>query len=255
MIDRQRVLDETTVRQIIWHESIPSTNSDAQSLRCSPNQLPVLIGAESQTSGRGRGSNIWWSSSGSLTFSLLIAPDAWSIPRPQWPLTSLVTGLAVCQAIAPLAPQADLRVKWPNDVYASGKKISGILLESHPLNSDQLILGMGVNLNNSLASAPDDVRQKATSLTDLTDAVCDRTAVLIRILNELERELSNLKDDHFSFLNRFRERCLLTGRIISIQEAEQEVTGTCLGIDDDGALRLQTELGPRRCLAGVVTLF
>ena len=70
---------------------------------------------ENQTSGRGRGANRWWSTTGSLTFSLLI--DLGEVPVEWTARLSLTVGLAICQAVERLAPVADVGLKWPNDVY------------------------------------------------------------------------------------------------------------------------------------------
>ncbi|SFJ11044.1 biotin--[acetyl-CoA-carboxylase] ligase [Planctomicrobium piriforme] len=253
MIDRSRLLSETFIRDVEWFETIGSTNTFALHLTRLVGDLPVLVGTEHQSQGRGRGNNSWWACSGSLTFSLLISPASFRLSPAQWPLLSLATGLAVCQALESEPPHIDLRLKWPNDVFADGKKLCGILLEGHPTQSEQLVIGIGLNVNNSLAHAPDEVRQRATSLCDLRTAPWDRTEVLISILKALAAQFQALGDDSLQFAEQFRQRCYLSGRIVTIKEAQGEVTGCCQGIDDDGALRLMTELGPRRVLAGVIT--
>ncbi|HWL10828.1 MAG TPA: biotin--[acetyl-CoA-carboxylase] ligase [Planctomicrobium sp.] len=250
----QQILAESFIEKIEWFETIDSTNTYVLQLKSSDDQLPLLVGAELQTQGRGRGQNKWWAGSGALTFSLLLVPETWGITQAQWPLISLVTGLALCEALSSRIPGVDLRLKWPNDLYANGRKVCGILLESNPDHPDRLVIGIGLNVNNSLADAPVEIQQIATSLTDLTASRHDQTSILIAVLNALSRELSSLGQNETSLIPRFRERCYLTGKMISVRDAANDQTGTCQGIDDDGALRIWTARGPQRVFAGVVTI-
>ncbi len=254
VVDPQVITSASFVRHVEWFGEIDSTNTYALGQHYSATELPRLIGAEVQTQGRGRGQNHWWSGTGSLTFSLVLMPEQWSVTRSQWPLMSLVTGLAICQALAPVLPGVDLRLKWPNDLYANGRKLCGILLETKPDHAGQVVIGVGLNVNNSLQAAPATIQGIATSLTDLTSTHHDRTQLLVSIFRMLACELTALGESDPGQVHRFRERCYLTGRIVTVREAGEGVTGSCIGIDDDGALRVLTDRGPRRILAGVVTL-
>ena len=60
-------------------------------------------------------------------------------------------------------------MKWPNDVRIGTKKIAGILTESSIRGNNYCaIIGFGVNVNNSYVSVPSTLRNKVTSLYDLT---------------------------------------------------------------------------------------
>src|SRR5690606_23569450 len=129
--DLQRIRDETLVRTIDFHWELDSTNSQAiRMLEQSELPTPLLVLAETQTQGRGRGQNRWWSAPGALTCTLVAPLD--KLPADRLPQVSLTTGLAVCQAVESLAPQADLGIKWPNDVYLDDRKLAGILIELPP---------------------------------------------------------------------------------------------------------------------------
>jgi BirA family biotin operon repressor/biotin-[acetyl-CoA-carboxylase] ligase len=251
-IDCQAVACATVFSHIDWHDELDSTNTFAAAVQATAEELPWVIGATRQSQGRGRGSHAWWSKSGSLTFSLLAEPEAWNIPPARWPLLSLVVGLSVCEALESFAPSAELSVKWPNDVYADGRKIAGILIESNSHRPEQLVIGIGVNVNNSLSQAPAPLNTSATALCDLQGTMFSLTEVLTGLLHQLNQNLNELGHATAELARRYRGRCFLTGKMITLRHLEQEVTGMCQGIDDDGALRLLTWSGPQPFYAGTV---
>jgi BirA family transcriptional regulator, biotin operon repressor / biotin---[acetyl-CoA-carboxylase] ligase len=330
MIDPARIRNETFVQSLTWLEEVGSTNthllesiSGGESRPVPP--LPLLLGADRQTRGRGRGRNAWWAAEGALTFSLLLQPERYGIPISRWPLLSLATGLAIRDALDSHLPGISLQVKWPNDVYADGRKLCGILIETATLRGGRegrgeggkrgrgeegtkvteetkgrgfvapspsspcrpvlpsahpspgpthLVIGVGVNVNNSLASAPEEVRLRAVSMQDLLGRSSDLTDVLRAILRELEGHLRRFDTEHL--VTRWRSRCYLTGKCVTIVHGPdagggesavpspvdqasslrtthgQETTGTCLGIDEEGALRLLTPAGEQRFHGGTV---
>lgn len=96
----ERVQAETFVEYIEFHERISSTNDRALQLAGElVGARPLLVIANHQSGGRGRGKNQWWASPGSLTFSLVLDAAAVSLPPRSWPLVSLTVGLAVCEAL------------------------------------------------------------------------------------------------------------------------------------------------------------
>src|SRR5262245_30735712 len=130
MFDLGRIESCGLVARIDYHESIGSTSDRAIELGVlDESELPLLVLAESQTAGRGRGVNRWWSAEGALTFSLVLQAPCERLPPDRWPQVALVAGVAVCEALEGLVPQAEVRVKWPNDVYLGSGKVCGILCE------------------------------------------------------------------------------------------------------------------------------
>lgn len=253
IIDPLRVERETFVAEADVHAELGSTNDHALRLAPTAARLPRLIVASRQTAGRGRGANRWWAEAGALTFSLLL--DVPRLPLERWPQVSLAVGGAVCGAIATMVPAADVRLKWPNDVYVDGRKAGGILLEVPPAPAaGRIVIGIGLNVNNSLSGAPPEVRARAVSLRNIRGTPLDLTDVLIAVLRGIERDLALLGDSDPALPARWRRLCLLSGRSVAIYNGGRAVAGTCLGIDDDGALLLQTEAGPRRFLGGVVEM-
>ncbi len=252
--EAQRIGTETFIGTLEIHDELPSTNNRALELAERQDlELPALIVADRQTAGRGRGENAWWSAEGALTFSLILDAGGCGIAPERWPQVSLTTGLAVCEALDALVPQANLKLKWPNDVMLGGKKLCGILSEIPSSLKGRIVVGIGINVNNSLEDAPPAVRDVAVSLRDATGARHDGLDVLIRVLQHLELEFARLSESSMSLSKRFRERCWLNGREVSIENGFAAVQGLCGGIDDEGALLVQTPLGLERVLSGTVT--
>src|SRR5205823_9209981 len=149
MFDLSRIANSGLVARIDYHESIGSTSDRAIEIGALDEaELPLLVLAERQTAGRGRGANRWWSADGALTFSLVLEAPRERLPPARWPQVALAAGIAVCEALQGLAPRAEPRVKWPNDVYLAGGKICGILCESIPGWRERPGVGVGVNGNN-----------------------------------------------------------------------------------------------------------
>ncbi len=250
--DLARLYETALLARIDYHAELGSTSDQALQLAAQDElKLPLLVLAERQTAGRGRGSNRWWAADGALTFSLLIEPPREQLPPATWPRLSLAAGLAICDALESFAPQALFQVKWPNDVYAEGRKIAGILIESPAQSRGRLIIGIGVNVNNSMDGAPEEIRSQAAALCDIERQPHDLTSVLAAILGELDNQLNRAADMR-AISGRWPDRCYLTGRTVQLQSGTEPITGRCLGIDAAGALVLQTESGRRSIVAGTV---
>lgn len=255
MIDPDRILRETFVRDLEVHEDLTSTNDHA--LRSAPylKSTPHLVIARRQQRGRGRGTNEWWSSEGALTFSLIVDVDSNRVPASRWPQFSLATGAGVCAAIEGLLPAAEARLKWPNDVYLNGRKVCGVLVEVPSSVPGRLVIGVGLNVNNPLAEGPAEIQERATALIDVQRSEFEMTDVLSVVLRGIADEYAGIERSDSARGRGWRKRSLLTGRIVTLDDGARTVTGTCLGIEDDGALLLETPAGPQPFYGGVITDF
>lgn len=249
--DLERVVAETLVQQVQYHEAVDSTNTTA--LDACPEETlvtPLLVLAAKQTAGRGRGSHHWWSATGSLTFSLVINPSDLEIEPRDWPRASLTTGLALCLALDEFLESPALTMKWPNDVFLDQRKISGILLEG---TAGKLVIGIGINVNCSFQDAPAPLPSTATSLFDVTGRKFSLDDVLIRILQQLDQQLRRLACNDTTLFTDWQQRCQLTGRTLEVSTGNQQVTGVCQGIDQQGALLLKTETDLVPIVSGTIT--
>lgn len=251
----ERILASTCVAAVEVHETLASTNDRALQLAQEDQlALPHLVLTDQQTRGRGRGQNSWWASSGSLTFSLLLELDATRLPVSRWPEVSLTVGSSICAAVHSLLPGEEVGLKWPNDVYLRGAKLAGVLVEIPSRISGRVVIGVGLNVANSVAAGPMELRRRAIALCDVV-VPPSREDVLIKVLQELETQLELLSRHPQTVHDCWRQFDLLIGRSVTIVEGSGHLCGTAVGIDDDGALLVRSEAGTRRCYGGVVQAF
>jgi BirA family biotin operon repressor/biotin-[acetyl-CoA-carboxylase] ligase len=255
-LDLARVTQDTWIERVHFYNETDSTNTRALEHAATASEaLTELFVAERQTAGRGRGNNRWWSDHGSLTWSVLTR--AISAPPASLPQASLTIGLAICEAVEQFT-RGDVALKWPNDVYLDGKKLAGILIELAGSDRRRLVIGVGLNVNNSVQNVPSEVRARATSLIDnqpVPGTTLDRTAVLVACLTEIERHLSRFENEDAQLCDEWRSRSLLTGRTVTLTTPKQEIRGVCEGLADDGALLLRTAVGVEACYGGVIVAF
>jgi BirA family biotin operon repressor/biotin-[acetyl-CoA-carboxylase] ligase len=252
----RRLKQETFVRAIEWHEEVPSTNDRGMALaRDAAVALPCLVITGRQTAGRGRGGNRWWSSPGALTFSLLLRLDRNRLPLARWPELSLTAGVAVCEALRSFAPSADVLLKWPNDVYINGRKVCGVLIEIPSTASGAVVVGIGINVNNSVQLAPNEVQSRATAMCDVLSTPVPFADVLIAVLQAIAVHIDLLCESAEKVRSLWRNYDLLRGRQVIVRQQDACVAGDCAGIADDGALLLQTESGIQHVYTGVVEFF
>ncbi|ADB17395.1 biotin/acetyl-CoA-carboxylase ligase [Pirellula staleyi DSM 6068] len=248
------------IADLHYFAKIGSTNSYALSQAVDDTQkCPLLVAAREQTAGRGRGANRWWSSDGCLMFSLLLDCTDW-LPTSKWPLLSLVTGISIAQTIEQLIPGDVVGVKWPNDVYLAGRKVAGILIETSAAASGRLVVGIGLNVNNSVATAPADIQARAVALVDRSSARWTLELVLERLVERLITNWQRLGEQGFeSFYRDWPRYCILSGAIVTIrpqaQHSEATVIGRALGIDEAGCLVVETTGGPIHLAGGSVEQF
>ena len=141
----------------------------------------ATVAADEQTEGRGRLGRRWEAPPGrAILVSVLLRPDP---PMPLWPELSLVAGEAVAAALrAETGIAASLR--HPNDVVVAGRKLVGVLPEAA---DGRVVLGIGVNVNQSAGELPRDTPKVPTSLRLELGRELPRAPLLAAILLELER--------------------------------------------------------------------
>ena len=257
MIDRDQINASSFIRYVEYHPTLDSTNALAVRLRKELlERSPALVLTDKQTAGQGRGRNSWWSSAGALTFSVVLSSRKWGPTSGNQSLVALAAGLAVRNALASHLPDHTVHIKWPNDVLVNDQKICGILCEMHTAASAELfVIGIGINVNNSMVTAPDDVRILATSLFDLTGCSHDATRILISVLNELESTCHGLRISPGDIVRKVAECDRLCGCRITVTTQSRIFAGRCVGIAADGALLVHTESGVESIRSGSVLAY
>jgi len=246
---------QTIGRDIRVFSETTSTNDVAERLATDGVEEGVVVFAESQTRGRGRLGRTWVSTPRTgLWFSILLRPRL----TPQ-AVTRLTIGAATSLARAiekqlGIAPE----IKWPNDLLLNGKKIVGILTEMNAeLDSVRhVILGVGINVNQTGNDFPDDLKPIATSLRLHTGGEIDRPALAAAALRELDTDYGKILNGEFASVSEeWAERCATVGQSVSIRMGDRLITGRCESLDPDGALLVRTEHGHlERVTGGDVTV-
>lgn len=245
-------------RRIEWLEETDSTNRVAQDLARAGAPHGTAVVAEGQTAGRGRLGRRFFSPPGlNLYTSIVLRP---ALDTASAPTLILAAAVAVAAAVATIVDDpAAVEIKWPNDVLLGGLKTSGILMEmgAEATRVAHLVLGIGVNLNVPREDFPEEFREVATSLSSHLGRPVDRVAFARRLYGTLEEVLDLHAARGFEAVRpRFEARFRMPGRRLRVlQVGGDELAGTCLGIDADGALRLRRDDGGiARVVAGDVTI-
>ena len=251
MLDLQRLLNETFIEDVAHFEMLPSTQDYARLAAAdAAAKLPLLVVSETQSAGRGRGANHWWTGSGSLAFSLVLDPVQFGLPAIGTPQCSLAVAVALIDAVGSMARETLLGLHWPNDIFVGDRKLAGILVDV--LAGGRHVIGVGVNSNNSSAAAPLELRERVATLRDLTGREHDHTELLIAILHELNESLLELSQKPEALGRRFDELCLQHGQILTVRSGHEIIQGVCEGIAPDGALLLATAEGRQKCYSGTL---
>ncbi|WP_420404903.1 biotin--[acetyl-CoA-carboxylase] ligase [Nisaea sp.] len=230
--------------EIHGFDAVTSTSDEAERLARAGAPDRTLVWARSQSSGRGRLGRSWSSPQGNLYTTAVLDPG---LPLGRLQELSFVASLAVHDAVSGLLPEADLRLKWPNDVLLGGAKISGILTETLPRGGHYAaLLGVGLNLGH----APDETRYPATRLQD-------HLAVPLTVESLLERYLETLAARYETWRRHGFEpvradwiaRARWIGRRVMVESGAERKSGCYEGIDADGTMILRLDDGRQEKIA------
>ena len=233
-------------------ETTASTNADA--LRWAGGGAPegAVVVAEHQTHGRGRWGRGWFDAPGAgLLFSVVLRPAA---PADDLGLVTTAAGVA-CRRALEAATGLRPALKWPNDVTVGGRKIAGILVETRAAGGvvEAAAVGMGINVG-SLATAPEEVAARATSVAD-EGAEVERADLLADVLEALEDPYAAALDParRGALVREAAAHSEILGRPVAVRLPGGETRrGTAARLLDDGALELVTVDGSLRIGSGEV---
>jgi BirA family biotin operon repressor/biotin-[acetyl-CoA-carboxylase] ligase len=165
-----------------------------------------------------------------------------------------ISGAAAISSVAP----GLVALKWPNDVWLKGKKAGGIIAEAVADPAQNLVcvlLGIGLNLNLGPADIPEELQEKATSVRIATGQHCDRIEVAATLLNRLDSRYMEAEAHGFAAIRPdYEGYSALTGKTVTVNDGATRVAGRVSGVDNEGALMLETDRGLRRVMAGEVSV-
>lgn len=233
-------------------DSIGSTNAEALERARAGERGPLWLVTDLQTAGRGRRQREWVSPRGNLAATILESVD---VQPPVAATLGFAAGLALEAALQTVSMESRMRsgasvqflLKWPNDVLADGKKLSGILLEAETIGGD---LAVAVGMGTNVISAPEGTPYPATSLAAL--GITAGAGDLFMALSDAWAEFRGIWDNGRGFgeiRSRWLDRAAGLGEPVSIQSSGTSVEGIFETIDETGCLIIAGHDGKRTPIA------
>ncbi len=231
---------EWVAKEVLYFDTIDSTNTKAQELAEKGYQSGTLVVADKQESGKGRRGRSWVSPSGTGIFmTLMIKPD---INPNNASMLTLVAALAVAKAITSVTGEEAL-IKWPNDIVINGKKVCGILTEMNAQFDyiNHIVVGIGINVHNE--SFPEEISQMASSLMiEAGGKRFHRAQIIAETMSYFEQYYDTfLKTQDLSALVREYDKLLVNrNKSVRVLDPKEPFDGKAMGITPKGELIVDT---------------
>ena len=247
---------ESLGKKIYYFDTINSTQNFAIELGSKPNENGTLVISERQTHGRGRLNRKWTSPRGGIWFSVILHPSFDISHATLFPIaTSLALAIAI-EKVLKIKP----RLKWPNDLTVSDKKVAGILMDLSVESGkiEHLILGVGINFRIN----PHEIERAIKNtphyygVTTLVKKDSKTSAVKLvqAFLYELENVYKITSVGNFAhIIKEWTKRSSTIGKTITISTPSGKIRGKAVRIDNDGALVLSSQGKNQRILVGDVS--
>ena len=226
--------------QVLWFDTIDSTNNRLKELAAQGAPHGTVIAAGQQTGGRGRMGRFFHSPGDmGLYLSVLLRPDCSASE-----LMHLTCGaaVAVCDAVE---TSAGIRphIKWINDLVVGGKKLGGILTElSVCADSGKVsyaVIGVGINCCQDMGDFPSDLQDMAISLKAITGKSQEPAVLAASVIIALHRLSLELLTKKADIMARYRNDCITLGQDVVILHGDSKRYGTAVHVDDDGTLTVR----------------
>ena len=240
-----KVLDTLFVGKdkIIYRLTTDSTQNLAILLaEKNPNSDGIVIIAGEQKSGRGRQNRKWLSPKGGIWLSVVLRPR---ISASKITLLPFAAALAVCDTIKKTT-QLDAKLRWPNDVTISGKKVAGILIdismEAERIN--YAVVGIGINANVDSSSAISSYLEKGIKVTSLSDElghktnILDLTKVILERLEYYYMELKRCAPN--TIIEEWKKNSDILYQKVAVTQNNRTIQGIAADVNDDGSLLVRT---------------
>ncbi|MDR3072603.1 MAG: biotin--[acetyl-CoA-carboxylase] ligase [Clostridiales Family XIII bacterium] len=221
--------------------TLDSTNAEAKRhIAVAPSRAEIpydsILIAEQQTAGQGHRNRAYFSPSGSSIYMSFVLRPAESVTRTR--LIPLVAAVAVCETIEVFFPEEVPGIKWVNDIFFEGKKISGIRTEAitdvESGDIETVILGIGLNINVPKRRLPDELKETTGSLPL---RIGKRNEFAATLINRIRIHYQRLLDGNVEALIRdYRVRSFVVGKRIWVLDPKGNKAAVVTGIGEDGAL-------------------
>ena len=255
--DLRRILPPGSVigREILFFESVSSTNTVAMEMAAQGCAEGTIVMAETQTTGKGRLGRSWISPAGKNLYMSIVLRPAMS-PRDATALT-LLSAVACASAIRSFSSVA-VTIKWPNDIIVGDRKLGGILTEIKA-DIDRIthaVVGIGINVNLSIADMSDEIKDIATSVIDQTGEPSSRTELAGEVIKEFNKWYGLLMTRGKKvIIDEWLALSSTIGKHVLVSSGKVHLEGSAEGIDDEGLLILKLADGTyRKVSAGDVII-
>ncbi|HOC78022.1 MAG TPA: biotin--[acetyl-CoA-carboxylase] ligase [Methanofastidiosum sp.] len=246
----ERMLNTKIIgHKILFLEEVDSTNNKAKQIALDSQDGDVVV-SETQHSGRGRRGREWHSPKGGIYISFILKPN---ISPERAPQITLLSSVALVETLNSMKSKMNAKIKWPNDILISGRKISGILTE---LSSDMekinyVVVGIGINLNTDLEELP----EKAASLK-----VEMRQEISVKLfLKSFFEHYDTVYQEYLDkgidqIIEKWKKNSDTLGKNVKIIGINETYDGLAKDIDENGALILKTKDKEIKVYSGDVSL-
>ncbi|MCR4661836.1 MAG: biotin--[acetyl-CoA-carboxylase] ligase [Clostridia bacterium] len=232
-------LSKERVENIEVLESIDSTNIYAKNLAQNGVNNKYVVISNEQTKGKGRlGRTFVSPKNKGIYLSIIVKPN-----RDISNLTSITafSSVAVCKAIENVY-NIKTNIKWVNDVYINGKKVCGILteasIEGETGKVDYLVIGIGINVNESTNEFPEEIKDIATSLKIQTGKEMKRNILCVELIKQLDTMIDNL-DKNDEYFTGYKDRCNTIGKEVEINTFTEKKLGFVKALNEDFSLTIE----------------
>ena len=246
----ERMLNTKIIgHKILFLEEVDSTNNKAKQIALDSQDGDVVV-SETQHSGRGRRGREWHSPKGGIYISFILKPN---ISPERAPQITLLSSVALVETLNSMKSKMNAKIKWPNDILISGRKISGILTE---LSSDMekinyVVVGIGINLNTDLEDLP----EKAASLKVEMGQEISVKLFLKSFFEHYDTVYQEYLDNGIDqIIEKWKKNSDTLGKNVKIIGINETYDGLAKDIDENGALILKTKEKEIKVYSGDVSL-
>jgi len=251
--NRLREMTAKNMPEIIVADEMDSTSSYLLERMAQGLFAPEVCLTEHQTGGRGRRGRQWFSSPyQNITMSI-----SWRYQTGPSQLSglSIAAGVAIVRALQSLGVEG-VELKWPNDVLYNGRKLAGILVDLRGEVDGPTHIVVGVGLNVRLhAEISGSIDQAWTDLVSILNQPIDRNEIASQLIFELRNVLADYGTEGLQpYLQEWKKWHAFENRQVNIIQNDNEISGTVCGLDDSGALQIDTGEEIIRVHSGEVSL-
>jgi BirA family transcriptional regulator, biotin operon repressor / biotin---[acetyl-CoA-carboxylase] ligase len=200
----------------------------------------IICTADHQTHGRGRRGQQWLSQPGDICFSLLWKTE---LELDKLSGLSLVTAIAIAEALHTAGLPKKIQLKWPNDIFYDNKKLGGILIETTRCNKKTMVV-IGIGINQHKLDTNHKLNHDTISLNEITQSKSNSQELIAKIINQLTTHMKDFEKNGLArCVNLWEKYDMTFKQTISVTQNQIKITGTGLGINAAGELLLDDETG------------